>query len=156
MGRATSLEELFMAVSAGDARCEREMGAWRFAIRSAPESSTDRRAAKKNEAHAVSEDTGLIGWAVSHGEVSSSSDAESDPRRDPILDARVGGGAARTALVVPFEGEHNADGGGRDLQQASRPSVQRRRSELLSSSARTRRPRFGCSYRAKGASAGAT
>jgi signal transduction histidine kinase len=37
-----------------------------------------------------------------------SSDAESDSRRDRVLDLRVGGATAKTALAVPLEGEGDA------------------------------------------------
>ncbi len=111
MGRAVSLEELFIAVLGEAMRaCEARMGA--VALRD-PESGTgaiyviDERA-KKLKRVAYPADLGLIGWAMQHNQVLVTSDAESDPRRDAALDARVGGGTAKTAIAVPLEGEHNA------------------------------------------------
>ncbi len=111
MGRAVSLEELFIAVLGEAMRaCEAKMGA--VALRD-PESGTgaiyviDERA-KKLKRVAYPADVGLIGWAAQHNQVLVSSDAESDPRRDLALDARVGGATAKTALAVPLEGEHKA------------------------------------------------
>jgi signal transduction histidine kinase len=54
------------------------------------------------------ENAGLIGWAVRNNEVLVSSDAESDARRDRVLDTRVGGASAKTALAVPLEGESDS------------------------------------------------
>jgi signal transduction histidine kinase len=144
MGRATSLEELFMAVLGEAMRaCEAKMGA--VALRDAEELTgalyvIDERA-KKMKRLPYPENAGLIGWAVRHGEVLVSSDAEADPRRDPVLDARVGGGATRTALVVPLEGEHKAPmgaiaiynkRGGRPFNDEDRELV-----ELISANAST-------------------
>jgi GAF domain-containing protein len=64
--------------------------------------------AKKMRRLPYPEDAGLIGWAIRNDEVLVSNDAESDPRRDEALDLRIGAGRAKTALVVPLEGEHNA------------------------------------------------
>ncbi len=111
MGRAVSLDELFMAVLGEAMRaCEAKMGA--VALRD-PEDHVgtlyiiDERA-KKMKRVPFPEDVGLIGWAIRNNEVLVSSDAESDPRRDRALDDRVGGAIAKTALAAPFEGEHNA------------------------------------------------
>jgi signal transduction histidine kinase/putative methionine-R-sulfoxide reductase with GAF domain len=111
LGRAVSLEELFMAALGEAMRaCEAKMGA--VALRD-PEERTgtlyviDERAKKMKRA-AFPDDVGLIGWSIRNNEVLVSSDAESDTRRDQALDARVGGATAKTALVVPLEGEHNA------------------------------------------------
>lgn len=111
MGRAVSLEELFIAVLGEAMRaCEAKAGA--VALRD-PESGTgaiyviDERA-KKLKRVAYPDDVGLIGWAIKHNQMLVTSDAESDPRRDPALDARVGGATAKTAIAVPLEGEHKA------------------------------------------------
>jgi signal transduction histidine kinase/putative methionine-R-sulfoxide reductase with GAF domain len=114
MGRAVSLEELFIAVLGEAMRaCEAKMGA--VSLRD-PETGTgtlyliDERAKKVKRAP-YPEDVGLIGWAARHNEVLVSSDAEADPRRDKALDDRVGGATAKTALAVPLEGEHKASMG---------------------------------------------
>jgi signal transduction histidine kinase/putative methionine-R-sulfoxide reductase with GAF domain len=111
MGRAVSLEELFIAVLGEAMRaCEAKMGA--VALRD-PETGTgaiyviDERA-KKLKRVPYPADVGLIGWAMQHNQVLVTSDAESDPRRDTALDAHVGGATAKTALAVPLEGEHTA------------------------------------------------
>ncbi len=111
MGRAESLEELFIAVLGEAMRaCEAKMGA--VALRDA-ETGTgalyviDERA-KKLKRVAYPDDVGLIGWAIRNNEMLVSSDAESDPRRDRELDTRVGGATAKTAIAVPLEGEHKA------------------------------------------------
>src|SRR5258708_4825130 len=95
MGRAVSLEELFIAVLGEAMRaCEAKMGA--VALRD-PESGAgaiyviDERA-KGMRRLAYPEDAGLIGWAIRNDEALVSSDAESDSRRDDELDRRVGGG----------------------------------------------------------------
>jgi signal transduction histidine kinase len=144
MGRAVSLEELFMAVLGEAMRaCEARMGA--VALRDAEELTgalyvIDERA-RKLKRLPYPENAGLIGWAVRHGEVLVSSDAESDPRRDPVLDARVGGGTARTALVVPLEGEHKAPMGAIAIynKRAGRPfnDEDRELVELISANAST-------------------
>jgi signal transduction histidine kinase len=144
MGRAVSLEELFMAVLGEAMRaCEARMGA--VALRDAEELTgalyvIDERA-RKLKRLPYPENAGLIGWAVRHGEVLVSSDAESDPRSDPVLDARVGGGTARTALVVPLEGEHKAPMGAIAIynKRAGRPfnDEDRELVELISANAST-------------------
>jgi signal transduction histidine kinase len=108
MGRAASLDELFMAVLGEAMRaCEARMGA--VALRD-PEDRTgalfviDERA-KKLKRLPYPEDAGLIGWSMRSSQVLVTADAESDPRRDPDFDLRVGGGRAKTALVIPLEGE---------------------------------------------------
>jgi signal transduction histidine kinase/putative methionine-R-sulfoxide reductase with GAF domain len=108
MARATSLEELFMAVLGEAMRaCEARMGA--VALRD-PEGGTgalhfiDERA-KRMKRVDYPEDAGLIGWAMRHNEVLTSSDAANDPRSNAELDARAGGPSAKTALAVPLEGE---------------------------------------------------
>jgi len=111
MAHAASLEELLMAVLGEAMRaCEAKMGA--VALRD-PESGTgtlyviDERG-KKMKSLPFPEDAGLIGWAVRNNKVLVSSDAESDSRRDRVLDLRVGGATAKTALAVPLEGEGDA------------------------------------------------
>jgi signal transduction histidine kinase/putative methionine-R-sulfoxide reductase with GAF domain len=111
MGRAVSLEELFIAVLGEAMRaCEAKMGA--VALRD-PEDGTgtlyviDERA-KKLKRIPYPHDVGLIGWSVQKNQVLVSSDAESDPRRDRALDERAGGAPAKTALAVPLEGENAA------------------------------------------------
>ena len=111
MGRATSLEELFIAVLGESMRaCEAKMGA--VALRDQEERAgalyiIDERA-KGLRRLAYPADAGLIGWAIRNDEILVSTDAESDSRRDEELDKRVGGGRAKTALVVPLEGEQSA------------------------------------------------
>jgi signal transduction histidine kinase/putative methionine-R-sulfoxide reductase with GAF domain len=111
MGRATSLEELFIAVLGESMRaCEAKMGA--VALRDQEERAgalyiIDERA-KGLRRLAYPADAGLIGWAIRNDEILVSADAESDSRRDEELDKRVGGGRAKTALVVPLEGEQSA------------------------------------------------
>ena len=109
MAHATSLDEMFMAVLGEAMRaCEGKMGA--VALRD-PEARTgalylvDERS-KKMKRVPYPEDTGLIGWAIRNNEVLLSSDAEHDPRTDKTLDERIGAAVAKTALAVPFEGEH--------------------------------------------------
>jgi signal transduction histidine kinase len=111
MGRAASLEELFIAVLGEAMRaCEARMGA--VALRD-PEDRAgslyviDDRA-KKMKRLPYPEDAGLLGWSIRNNEVLVSSDAESDPRRDDALDERIGAGRAKTALVVPLGGENDA------------------------------------------------
>ena len=111
MARATSVDELFIAVLGEATRaCEAKMGA--VALRD-PEEGVgalyviDERSNKMKRLP-YPEDSGLIGWALRHNEVLVTSDADSDPRRDRALDARVGGGATKSALIVPLEGEHKA------------------------------------------------
>ena len=111
MARATSLDELFIAVLGEATRaCEAKMGA--VALRD-PEEGVgalyviDERSNKMKRLP-YPEDSGLIGWALRHNEVLVTSDADADPRRDRALDARVGGGATKSALIVPLEGEHKA------------------------------------------------
>jgi signal transduction histidine kinase/putative methionine-R-sulfoxide reductase with GAF domain len=111
MARATSLDEMFMAVLGEAMRaCEARMGA--VALRD-PESRAgelyiiDERARKMKRVP-YPEDAGLIGWAIRHNEVLVTSDAENDSRRDAALDERVGGGKAKTAIAVPLEGDSGA------------------------------------------------
>jgi signal transduction histidine kinase/putative methionine-R-sulfoxide reductase with GAF domain len=111
MGRATSLEELFIAVLGEAMRaCEARMGA--VALRDQEERTGDLyvidERAKKMTRLPYPEDVGMIGWAIRNDEVLVSADAEKDPRRDEELDRRVGQGRAKTALVVPLEGEQGA------------------------------------------------
>jgi signal transduction histidine kinase/putative methionine-R-sulfoxide reductase with GAF domain len=111
MGHATSLEELFIAVLGEAMRaCEARMGA--VALRDPEDRSgalyaIDDRA-KKMKRLPYPEDAGLIGWSIRNNEVLVSSNAESDPRRDDALDERIGAGRAKTALIVPLDGEHEA------------------------------------------------
>jgi signal transduction histidine kinase len=111
MARATSLDELFIAVLGEATRaCEARMGA--VALRD-PEARTgalyviDERA-KKMKRLPYPDDAGLIGWAIRHNKVLVTSDASNDPRRDAAFDERVGGAATKAALVVPLEGEGKA------------------------------------------------
>ena len=60
---------------------------------------------KKLKSVPFPDDVGLIGWAIHNNEIIVSRDAEADPRRDRDLDARVGGPVAKTAIIVPLEGE---------------------------------------------------
>jgi signal transduction histidine kinase len=134
-GRATSLEELFLAVLGEAMRaCEAKMAA--VALRDAEEHAgalyvIDERAGKIKRVP-YPEDTGLIGWAIRNDEVLVSSDAVADPRRDEALDERVGGAAAKTALAVPLEGEHEAPMGAIAIynKRQSRPFTEEDR-ELL-------------------------
>jgi signal transduction histidine kinase/putative methionine-R-sulfoxide reductase with GAF domain len=111
MGRAASLDELFLAVLGEAMRaCEAKMGA--VALRDHETGAgalyvIDERA-RKMRRFPYPDDAGLIGWASRNNEVLVSSDAESDPRRDRAFDARVGGATAKTAIAVPLEGEHIA------------------------------------------------
>jgi signal transduction histidine kinase len=111
MGRAASLEELFLAVlGEGMRACEAKMGAVALRDRETGAGALyviDERA-KKMRRFPYPDDAGLIGWASRNSETLVSSDAESDPRRDRAFDARVGGATAKTAIAVPLEGEHNA------------------------------------------------
>jgi signal transduction histidine kinase/putative methionine-R-sulfoxide reductase with GAF domain len=111
MARATSLDELFIAVLGEATRaCEAKMGA--VALRD-PEARTgalyiiDERT-KRMKRVPYPDNAGLIGWATTHNEVLVTSDAENDSRRDRALDERVGGALTKTALIVPLEGEHKA------------------------------------------------
>ncbi|HEX3770844.1 MAG TPA: GAF domain-containing sensor histidine kinase [Polyangiaceae bacterium] len=114
MGRAASLEELFLAVLGEAMRaCEAKMGAVALRDRDTGAGALyviDERA-RKMKRFPYPEDAGLIGWATRNNEVLVSSDAESDPRRDRAFDQRVGGAAAKTAIAVPLEGEHIAPSG---------------------------------------------
>jgi signal transduction histidine kinase len=108
MARATSLEELFMAVlGEGMRACEARMGA--VALRN-PEDRTgalyviDERARKMKRVP-FPDDVGMIGWAIRHNEVLVTSDVEGDARRDPAFDEKVGGVKAKTAIIVPLEGD---------------------------------------------------
>jgi signal transduction histidine kinase len=111
MGRATSLEELFIAVLGEAMRaCEARMGA--VALRDPEDRSgslyvIDDRADKVRRLP-YPDDVGLIGWTIRSDQVLVSTDAENDPRRDADLDRRVGAGRARNALIVPLEGEQGA------------------------------------------------
>jgi signal transduction histidine kinase/putative methionine-R-sulfoxide reductase with GAF domain len=111
MARATSLEELVMAVLGEAMRaCEARMGA--VALRDPEEGEgtlylIDERA-KKMKRLPYPQDAGLIGWAIKHDEVLVTSDAQSDPRNDRAFDDRLGGTHAKTAMVVPLEGDHEA------------------------------------------------
>ncbi|MGA7123844.1 MAG: GAF domain-containing sensor histidine kinase [Polyangiaceae bacterium] len=113
MARATSLDELLIAVLGEATRaCEAKMGA--VALRD-PEGRAgalyiiDERT-RKMKRLPYPDDAGLIGWAIQHNEVLVTSRADSDPRRDPELDERIGGAATKTALIVPLEGEHTPMG----------------------------------------------
>jgi signal transduction histidine kinase/putative methionine-R-sulfoxide reductase with GAF domain len=111
MGRATSLEDMFIAVLGEAMRaCEAKMGA--VALRDQEDRSGDLyvidERAKRMKRLPYPEDVGMIGWAIRNDEVLVSADAEKDPRRDDELDERVGQGRAKTALVVPLEGDKGA------------------------------------------------
>jgi signal transduction histidine kinase/putative methionine-R-sulfoxide reductase with GAF domain len=111
MARATSLEELVMAVLGEAMRaCEARMGA--VALRDPEEGEgtlylIDERA-KKMKRLPYPQDAGLIGWAIKNDEVLVTSDAQTDPRNDRAFDDRLGGTHAKTAMVVPLEGDHEA------------------------------------------------
>jgi signal transduction histidine kinase/putative methionine-R-sulfoxide reductase with GAF domain len=111
MARATTLEEVFIAVLGEAMRaCEARMGA--VALRDQEDRSGDLyiidERTKKMKRLPYPEDVGMIGWSIRNDEVLVSADAERDPRRDDELDERVGQGRAKTALVVPLEGEQGA------------------------------------------------
>jgi signal transduction histidine kinase/putative methionine-R-sulfoxide reductase with GAF domain len=144
MARATSLEELFMAVLGEAMRaCEARMGA--VALRD-PEDGTgtiyliDERA-KKMRRVPYPEDAGLIGWAIRNNEVLISSDAENDSRRDRAFDERVGAATTRTAIAVPLEGENEAPMGAIAIynKRAGRPFTEEDRElfELVTANAST-------------------
>jgi signal transduction histidine kinase/putative methionine-R-sulfoxide reductase with GAF domain len=111
MARAASLEELLMAVLGEAMRaCEARTGA--VAVRDMDSGSgtlyvIDERG-KKLKSIPYPDDVGLIGWAIRNNEVLVSRDAADDPRRDSGLDARVGGAIAKTAIIVPLEGDSKA------------------------------------------------
>ncbi|HXX68818.1 MAG TPA: GAF domain-containing protein [Polyangiaceae bacterium] len=136
MGRAASLEELFMAALGEAMRaCEARMGA--VALRATEDRPgalyvVDDRA-KKMKRLPYSKDAGLIGWAVSNNEILVSADAASDPRRDSELDPQIALGRVKTALVVPLEEEQGASlgaiaiynkRGGRPFNEEDRELVQ--------------------------------
>jgi signal transduction histidine kinase len=108
MARAASLEELLMAVL-GEAMRAIEARTGAVAVRD-PETGAgtlyviDERG-KKLKSVPYPDNAGLIGWAIRKNEIVVSRDAEGDPRRDRDLDARVGGAVAKTAIIVPLEGE---------------------------------------------------
>lgn len=111
MARAASLEETFMAVLGEAMRaCEARTAA--VALRD-PEAGTgalyviDERARKMKRVP-FPDDAGLIGWAIRKNEIVVTTDAESDPRRDPAVDEKIGGVKAKTAVVVPLEGDGDA------------------------------------------------
>jgi signal transduction histidine kinase/putative methionine-R-sulfoxide reductase with GAF domain len=109
MARGQSIEELNMAVLGEAMRaCEARMGAVALRDQEAGTGALyviDERA-KKMRRVPYPDDAGLIGWAIRNDEVLVTSDAENDSRRDRELDERVGGAAAKTAIAVPLEGEH--------------------------------------------------
>ena len=111
MARATSLEELFMAVLGEAMRaCEARGGAVALRDREAGTGALyliDERARKMKRVP-LPEDAGLVGWAIRSNEVLVTSDAERDPRGDGPLDGRIGGAKAKTAIIVPLEGESGA------------------------------------------------
>jgi signal transduction histidine kinase len=144
MARATSLEELFMAVLGEAMRaCEAKMGA--VALRDPEDGSgslylIDERA-KKMRRLPYPENTGLIGWAIRNNELLISSDAENDSRRDRAFDERVGAATAKTAIAVPHEGEHKAPMGAIAIynKRAGRPFSEEDRElfELVTANAST-------------------
>jgi signal transduction histidine kinase/putative methionine-R-sulfoxide reductase with GAF domain len=144
MARATSLEELFMAVLGEAMRaCEAKMGA--VALRDPEDGSgslylIDERA-KKMRRLPYPENAGLIGWAIRNNELLISSDAENDSRRDRAFDERVGAAAAKTAIAVPLEGEHKAPMGAIAIynKRAGRPFSEEDRElfELVTANAST-------------------
>lgn len=111
MGRAASLEELFMAVLGEAMRaCEARMGA--VALRGTDERPgglyiVDDRA-KKLKRLPYAKDAGLIGWAITNNEILISADAAGDPRRDDEIDPQVVAARVKTALIVPLEEEQGA------------------------------------------------
>jgi signal transduction histidine kinase/putative methionine-R-sulfoxide reductase with GAF domain len=144
MARATSLEELVMAVLGEAMRaCEARMGA--VALRDPEEGSgalyvIDERA-KKMKRLPYPQDEGLIGWAIKNDEVLVTSDAQSDPRNDRAFDDRLGGTHAKTAMVVPLEGDHEAPMGAIAIynKRAGRPFTEEDRGlfELIVANAST-------------------
>jgi GAF domain-containing protein len=147
MRRALSLDEIFIALLGEAMRaCEAKMGV--VALRD-PESRTgaihviDERA-KKLKRVDYPADVGLIGWAIKHNQMLVTNDAESDPRYDAALDARVGrvgGEIAKTAIAVPLAGEHDAPMGAIAVYNKSRGSPfsdeDRELLELISANAST-------------------
>jgi signal transduction histidine kinase/putative methionine-R-sulfoxide reductase with GAF domain len=123
MGRATSLEELFVAVL-GEAMRSCEARAAAVALRdgitgqlylhiveekatpSSPSGSSERRAALPIRRVPMKEGEGVIGRAMQTGEILITS-AEHDPPKSPLTDELVGF-APKAVLAVPLEG----DGGG--------------------------------------------
>ena len=111
MGRAASLDDLFVAVlSEGMRACEARYGA--VALHD-PESSTSAHGGeiyvlddkhKKLKRFPFRTDQGLIGYAIRHNEVVLTSDEATDPRRNAELNARIGIDCS-TALAIPLEGE---------------------------------------------------
>ncbi len=154
MARATSLEELFMAVLGEAMRaCEARMGA--VALRDPEDGSgtlylIDERA-KKMRRLPYPEDAGLIGWAISNNEVLITSDAENDSRRDhDVRRARRRRDRQDRDRRAARGRQQGAHGGDRDLQQARRPARSTRKIESSSSSSpRTPPPRYACSSRAR-------
>lgn len=108
MARATSLEELTMAVLGEAMRaCEARVGAVALRDPEGREGAVfviDERARKLRRLP-LTEEKGLLGWAMRQNEVLVTSDAESDSRRDAEFDGKLGI-KARTAIVVPLEGEN--------------------------------------------------
>jgi signal transduction histidine kinase len=125
MGRAASLDELFLAVlGEGMRACEAKMGAVALRDRETGAGALyviDERA-RKMKRFPYPEDAGLIGWAARQNEVLVSSDAESDPRRDRAFDHRIGGATAKTAIAVPLEGDSEASIGAIALYNKRRGS----------------------------------
>jgi signal transduction histidine kinase/putative methionine-R-sulfoxide reductase with GAF domain len=144
MARATSLEELFMAVLGEAMRaCEAKMGA--VALRDPEDGSgslylIDERA-KKMRRLPYPDNAGLIGWAIRNNELLITSDAENDSRRDRAFDERVGAATAKTAIAVPLEGEHKAPMGAIAIynKRAARPFSEEDRElfELVTANAST-------------------
>ncbi len=144
MARATSLEELFMAVLGEAMRaCEAKMGA--VALRDPEDGGgalylIDERA-KKMRRLPYPEDAGLIGWAIRNNEVLVTSDAENDSRRDRGLDERAGAATTRTAIAVPLEGDNKAPIGAIAIynKRANRPFTDEDRElfELVTANAST-------------------
>jgi signal transduction histidine kinase len=107
MGRAASLDELFIAVlSEGMRACEARHGA--VALRDQENSGgaiyvLDEKH-KKLKRYPFSMEQGLIGYAIRTNEVVISADEATDPRRDAALNARIGVECS-TVLAIPLEGE---------------------------------------------------
>ncbi len=84
---------------------------------------------------------GSSGGRFAANEVLVTSDAQKDPRRDRALDERIGGAVAKTALVIPLEGEHEAPMGAIAIynKRAGRPFSAEDRAllELIAANAST-------------------
>lgn len=107
MGRATSLDELFISVLTEAARvCEARTGG--FALRDPATGLITLHVLdakhKKLKRFPQAEARGFIGHAMREGEVVHTSDVDNDPRLDETM-ARVLGFACTSVVAVPIEGQ---------------------------------------------------